>query len=110
MYSMQVKILGLTCRIEIIIISIVVGMILGAHLLCSCSKVTVDQAKKKIKEGFHMLHPAGLGYQMGRGVKSSYVTRHLPSIAQDLSTHIGPKVPLPPGEMFFFYNTQHSCL
>jgi len=108
MYSMQVKILGLTCRIEIIIISIVVGMILGAHLLCSCSKVTVDQAKKKIKEGFEMLHPAGLGYQMGRGVKSSYDTRHLPSIAQDLSTHIGPKVPLPAGQLFFFANNTFS--
>ena len=48
MYSIQIKVLGMTCRIEIIVISVIVGMILGGHVLCSC---ITPQAKKKAKEG-----------------------------------------------------------
>ena len=44
---MQVKIFGMSCRVEIIVISIIVGMILGAHVLCSC---VTPQAKQKAKE------------------------------------------------------------
>ena len=85
MYSMEIKVLGLTCRVEIIVISIIVGMILGGHVLCSCTN-----------------------YKMGQGVKSSWDTKQLPSIAQDLSTHMGPTVPLPAGQLFFFANNNFS--
>ena len=106
MYSMQIKILGLTCRIEIIVISIIVGMILGGHVLCSC---VTPEAKEKAKEGFaNALGSAPTNYKMGRGVKSSWDTRQIPSIAQDLSTHMGPKVPLPAGQLFFFANNNFS--
>lgn len=106
MYSMQIKVLGLSCRVELIIASIIVGMILGAHLLCSC---VTPQAKKKAKEGMaNMLGSAPLSYRMGQGVKSSWDTKQIPSIAQDLSTHIGPKVPLPAGQLFFFANNTFS--
>ena len=43
------KILGMTCRIEIIVISIILGMLLGGHVLCSC---VTPEAKEKAKEGF----------------------------------------------------------
>ena len=46
---MQIKVLGMTCRIEIIVISIIVGMILGGHVLCSC---VTPETKKKAKEAF----------------------------------------------------------
>uniref|UniRef100_A0A6C0EPH4 Uncharacterized protein n=1 Tax=viral metagenome TaxID=1070528 RepID=A0A6C0EPH4_9ZZZZ len=106
MYSMQIKVLGLTCRIEIIAISIIVGMILGGHVLCSC---ITPEAKEKAKEGFvNALGSAPTNYKMGRGVKSSWDTKQLPSIAQDLSTHLGPKVPLPAGQLFFFANNKFS--
>ena len=76
---MQVKIFGMSCRVEIIVISIIVGMILGAHVLCSC---VTPQAKQKAKEGFaNALGSAPLNYKMGKGVISSYDTRKLPSIA-----------------------------
>jgi len=106
MYSMQIKILGMTCRIEIIVISIVLGMLLGGHVLCSC---VTPEAKEKAKEGFHnALGSAPTNYKMGRGVKSSWDTKQIPSIAQDLSTHLGPKVPLPAGQLFFFANNNFS--
>ena len=103
---MQVKIFGMSCRVEIIVISIIVGMVLGGHLLCSC---VTPQAKQKAKEGFaNALGSAPLNYKMGQGVISSYDTRKLPSIAQDLSTHMGPKVPLPAGQLFFFANNKFA--
>jgi len=106
MYSMQVKILGMTCRVEIIIISMIVGTIIGGHVLCSC---VTPEAKKKVTEGFaNAIGSAPLRYKMGQGVKSSWDTKKLPSIAQNLSTHPGPKVPLPAGQLFFFANNTFS--
>jgi hypothetical protein len=106
MYSMQVKIFGLTCRVEIIAISVIIGMILGGHVLCSC---TTPAVKHKVKEGFaSALGSAPTRYKMGQGVKSSWDTKKLPSIAQDLNTHMGPTVPLPAGQMFFFANNTFS--
>ena len=106
MDSMQMKILGMTCRIEIIVISIVLGMLLGGHVLCSC---VTPEAKEKAKEGFaNALGSAPTNYKMGRGVKSSWDTKQIPSIAQDLSTHMGPTVPLPAGQLFFFANNNFS--
>jgi len=103
---MQMKILGMTCRIEIIVISIILGMLLGGHVLCSCA---TSEAKEKAKEGFaNALGSAPLYYRMGQGVKSSWDTKEIPSIAQDLSTHLGPKVPLPAGQLFFFANNNFS--
>jgi len=103
---MQVKVLGMTCRVEIIVISVIVGMILGGHVLCSCATPAV---KQKVKEGFsNTLGSAPTNYKMGQGVRSSWDSKKLPSIAQDLSTHMGPTVPLPAGQMFFFANNTFS--
>jgi len=103
---MQIKVMGMTCRIEIIVISIIVGMVLGGHVLCSC---VTPSAKQKAKEGFaNAMGSAPIRYKMGQGVKSSWDTKKIPSIAQDLSTHMGPKVPLPAGQLFFFANNTFS--
>ena len=103
---MQVKVFGMTCRVEIIIVSMLVGGILGGHLLCSCVKMT----GKDVKEGMqNMLQSANVGYKMGDGVKSSWENKKVESSAQDLSTHMGPKVPLPAGQLFFFANNKFSA-
>lgn len=123
MYSMQIKLLGLTCRVEIIVISIIVGILLGTHLFCSCTKVSAKEMTKeienringiindvggRIKEGFALANAAPTTYKMGKGVPDSYDSNRLESISQNLGTHIGPKVPLPAGQMFFFANNTFS--
>ena len=40
---MEYKVLGIKFRVEIVIISIIIGMIMGAHLLCSCSRVSLTE-------------------------------------------------------------------
>lgn len=41
---MEIRIFGMTVRLEIIIISLIVGMIMGGHLLCACAKVPLSEA------------------------------------------------------------------
>jgi len=38
---MEYKLFGIKFRVEIVIISIIIGMIMGAHLLCSCTRLSV---------------------------------------------------------------------
>ena len=99
---MIVNIFGLKCRVEIIIISVIVGMILGAHVLCSC---VTPEAKHLVKEGFaSAVASSPLNYKLGEGVIGSYDSRKLSSIGQNLNTNVGPQVPLPAGQLFFFAN------
>lgn len=41
---MEIRIFGMTVRLEIIIIALIVGMIMGGHLLCACAKVPLSEA------------------------------------------------------------------
>ena len=99
---MEFKILGFKFRLVVVVASLIAGALIGCHLLCSCA---APQVKKKVKEGMAIMG-ANLGYSMSRGVPGSYGKGKLQPYAQDLNTHTGPKIPLPPGEMFFFANTQ----
>jgi hypothetical protein len=64
MYKMNIEFFGQTFRVEVIIVSMIVGAILGTHLLCSCSKISV-------KEGLALLG-APTSYHMGEGVPTSW--------------------------------------
>jgi hypothetical protein len=61
---MNIVLFGQTIRVEVIIVSMIVGAILGTHLLCSCSKLSM-------KEGFALLG-APTSYHMGEGVPTSW--------------------------------------
>ena len=37
MYNMEIKILGFKARVEVIVISMIMGCILGCHLVCDVS-------------------------------------------------------------------------
>lgn len=63
---MEIELFGQKLRVEVILLSMLVGYILGAHLLCACSKISV-------KEGLSMLEGgAPVSYHMGDGVPSSW--------------------------------------
>jgi hypothetical protein len=61
---MELKILGMKVRVELLVLLLVVGMIMGAHLFGSCAQVS-------LKEGMAMMG-AELGYKMGEGVHGSW--------------------------------------
>ena len=103
---MELKIFGHSCRLEIIIICLVVGFVLGAHLFCSCSRIGAQ-------EGMAVMG-AALDWTMGQDVATSWTTK-AKSYANEMgysatqskwSQYKGTPVPLPEGEMFMFANNE----
>ncbi len=41
----------MTVRLEIVVIALLIGMIMGGHLLCSCAKVPISEAFSEMMEG-----------------------------------------------------------
>jgi hypothetical protein len=41
---MEIRIFGMTVRLELLIITLIVGMIMGGHMLCACAKVPLSEA------------------------------------------------------------------
>uniref|UniRef100_A0A6C0KEX5 Uncharacterized protein n=1 Tax=viral metagenome TaxID=1070528 RepID=A0A6C0KEX5_9ZZZZ len=103
---MEIKIAGQSIRVELALLFLVVGVILGCHVLCSCSRVSV-------KEGLTMLNPADKDYILGKGVPNdTWDTKPQgkgPSVdyrKQDHSTYTGTPVPLPSGQLFMFADNE----
>ena len=97
MYNMEIKILGFKARVEVIVISMIIGCILGCHLVCGC--VT--------REGMQVAGSA-LGYNMAKGVHNDkYEERH-DAMEVNGGGKIGPQVPLPEGQLFFWANNEFS--
>ena len=100
---MQIEIFGMKMRVEVIILSMVAGVILGCHVLCSCSKINV-------KEGMQLLG-APLDYKMGKGVIHSWDTRptqkgsSVSFRAQDHDSY-GSKMVPPSVALDFFADTE----
>lgn len=99
---MEMKLFGFQCRLEVIIISLIIGAILGGHLLCSCSKIG-------LVEGMAIMG-APLEWQMGADQAMNWQNK-ANQYAKDMgyseqrskySQFSGTPVPLPEGQMFMF--------
>lgn len=100
---MEIKIMGLKIRPVVVILCILLGMIIGGFVLCSCAKITLQQ----VKEGFDEMG-SERSYNMSSGVQGSYGNRHLQNITQNITSNNGPALPLKNGEMFFFAKNKFS--
>lgn len=98
---MELNIFGVKIRPIIVLLCGFVGMLIGAFALCSCSKLTLLE----VKEGLENIG-ASYSYNMGDDVQSSFIKNNLQNITQKLNTNVGPKLPLPAGELFFFANNE----
>ena len=97
MYNMEIKILGFKARVEVIVISMIIGCILGCHLVCGC--VT--------REGMQVAGSA-LGYNMAKGVHNEKYEQRHDAMEVNGGGKIGPQVPLPEGQLFFWANNEFS--
>ncbi len=103
---MELKILGMSCRLEIIIISLIVGAILGCHLLCSCSRIG-------IQEGMAVMG-ASVDYIMGEDTVNSWTNKankYAANMGYDnasskYSQNKGTPVPLPEGQLYMFADNE----
>ena len=121
---METKLFGITFRVEIAILCIALGYILGAHLFCSCLRITP-------MEGFEMLggiknavndRMNGSGSNAGSGIGNDRFDLNGEVLSgYNLDTpnknakpkHLtanqpGAVIPLPEGEMDFFEKTTFS--
>lgn len=119
---MNITILGLKCRAEIIVLSIVVGFVLASFTICSCAKISPEACKKVLSEssgivteGFRKISDiadaASLNYHMNADQPGSWSQKAM-GYASDmgyntvLASHAnykGTEVPLQ-GTLNFFKN------
>jgi hypothetical protein len=119
---MNITILGLKCRAEIIVLSIVVGFVLASFTICSCAKISPEACKKVLSEssgvvteGFRKISDiadaASLNYHMNADQPGSWSQKAMGYAADMgyntvLASHAnykGTEVPLQ-GTMNFFKN------
>ena len=43
---MDITILGLKCRVEIIVLCVIVGFVIASFTICSCAKLSPEACKK----------------------------------------------------------------
>jgi len=98
---MEISVLGHKMRLEIVVLSMVVGIFIGVNAFCSCAG--------GIKEGFQagtMLVGSALSYSMGDGVKGSWESNETDTASgnpyQHLEGNTGGPVPLPENQLFMF--------
>lgn len=119
---MDITILGLKCRAEIIVLCIVVGFVIASFTICSCAKLSPEACKKVLSdssgvvtEGFRKISDiadaAAVNYQMNMDQPGSWSKKAM-GYASDmgyntvLASHAnykGTEVPLQ-GTMDFFKN------
>ena len=98
MYNMEIKILGFKARIEVVIISMIVGCLLCCHLIFGCAT----------KEGMETAGSA-LGYQMANGVHNNkYEQKVGMAEVNGGGVKLNPKVPLPEGQLFMWANNEFN--
>ena len=97
MYNMEIKILGFKARVEVIVISMIIGCLLCCHLVCGC--VT--------REGMQVAG-AAIGYKMANGVHQDKYDPRASMLEVNGGGKIGPQVPLPEGQLFFYANNEFS--
>jgi len=98
---MEMKLMGIKFRPLVVALCLMVGIMIGCFVICSCAKVSI----KDVKEGFDSMG-APTKYNMSRGVPGSYGDRKLQSMSPHIDSNRGPKLPLPPGELFFFADNE----
>jgi len=94
------KLLGQKINTGCCLLCVVLGLVIGYFVLCSCARIPLT------KESFRTLG-AKLDYSMARGIPGRQL-KVAPPYNLQLDTHVGPKLPLPEGQLFFFADNTFS--
>ena len=97
MYNMEIKILGFKARVEVIIVSMIIGCVLCCHLVCGCATI----------EGMRAAGSA-VGYNMANGVHRDKYEKRTGLLEVNGAQKISPQVPLPEGQLFMWANNEFS--
>ena len=98
MYNMEIKILGFKARVEVIIVSIIIGQLICCHLICGCAT----------REGMQTAGSA-LNYAMSNGVhRDKYDAKIGLQETNGGDRKLAPVVPLPEGQLFMWANNEFN--
>ena len=103
---MEYKVFGMKVRVEVVVLSVIVGMVIGATMLCSCTTVESE------KEGFsNNLQGSPLNAQMEPNTWITKAKQYSAKVGNgdagdDQNTYTAGQVPLPQDQLFFFYDNQ----
>jgi hypothetical protein len=105
---MDMKLFGMSCRLEIIVICLIVGAILGGHLLCSCSRVGLIEGMKMM--GSALDSDSGNDQTNGWQSKSNQYAQQMgySDTRTRYSQNTGTPVPLPEGQLFMFSDNKFT--
>ena len=124
---MELKVLGYHARVELIILFVVIGIVLGAHLFCSCTSFSIggmpSDVGRAIKEAFTqqqiMLgsddYGAAINYNMDNGLPIKNWENAARNYAKQMGNqdntnsglnYKGGPIPLPPGELLIFADNE----
>ena len=94
---MEFELFGMTLRLEVVVVCVIIGYLIGAMMLCSCSKVS-------LKEGLTMIAPALLdSAAVPSGPAPVTPGSAGSSVYAGLEGNKGGPVPLPEGQLDFFF-------
>ena len=115
---MELKIMGYHARIELVVLFVVIGMVLGGHIFCGCTSFSIDgkNAGSVIKEAFSQQlgsddYGAPRNYTMHSGLPGGGWVNAARNYAQNVGSqnnvksgqyYKGGPIPLPPGELLIF--------
>ena len=119
---MELKIMGYHVRIEHLVLFVLIGMVLGGHLFCSCTSFSMNgkDVGSAIKEAFTQQlgsddYGAPINYTMQSGLHNggwvNAATNYAKNIGNQDNTksgeyYKGGPIPLPPGELLIFAENQ----
>lgn len=113
MLNKEIKFLGFNIRLDLAIAFLIIGMILGSQLFCSCLKVQVESEnangkdKIDIKEGMSNLLSSEISPNSWISKASEYAgNMGYNSILAKHETNKGGQVPLPEGQLSFLYDNE----
>ena len=104
--------LGIKFRLEVVVISVLLGYLIGGFLLCSCSKVSLREGLAGSSSTTQSKGSSALSPSMNSGSEAPAESDWSASAAsaqsgastyQYLTNNKGGEVPLPEGQLFFFY-------
>tara|TARA_Y100000590_G_C15512064_1_gene935815 strand:+ start:358 stop:747 length:390 start_codon:yes stop_codon:yes gene_type:complete len=91
---MKIKLLGLTLRVECIVISMLIGVIIGYHLISGCT----------CNEGM-----STMDYTMNNGVHNNQYEHKYNQFEVNQNASLSPKVPMNEGQLFMWANNEFNA-
>ena len=118
---MELKIMGHNVHVEHLVLFVIIGMVLGGHVFCSCTSFTMNgmssNAGSIIKEAFSQNtlgsddYGAPINYTMHSGLPNGGWVNAARNYAKNVGNqnnvksgqyYKGGPIPLPPGELLIF--------